>query len=195
MPSESAHPLYWPSSQPRTRWRDSGPFRQTLAQARDHLCDELDRLGAELPILSTNLALRLDGLPRSGQAPPTDPGAAVYFTLNGKRIVLACDRWDTVAANVRAIGKHVEAMRGQERWGVGTRAQAFKGYQALPEEAGARPWRQVLGFGPDHTPDVEAVRSAYRRLAAKLDQRLEADERPARELHAARAAALEELGT
>ena len=54
--------------------------------------------------------------------------------------VLACDRWDRPEHNLRAIAKHVEAIRGQERWGVGSVAQAFRGYQALPSRATGKPW-------------------------------------------------------
>ena len=71
-------------------------------------------------MISTNLKLRLDGLPRSDQATPADPGVAVYFELDGKTIVLACDKWNRVADNIYAIAKHVDALRGQDRWGVGT---------------------------------------------------------------------------
>jgi hypothetical protein len=45
----------------------------------------------------------------------------------------ACDRWDSVADNVQAIRKTIEALRGIERWGTGDMVQrAFAGFVALP---------------------------------------------------------------
>jgi hypothetical protein len=134
------HPLTWPSTWPRrpARERRRASFRDaTVARACDEVLEELRLLGVTKPaVISTNLALRVDGLPRSGQGQPPDPGAAVYFELKGARRVLACDRWDRVEDNLRAIAKHIGAMRGMTRWGVGTTEQAFTGYAALPERAG-----------------------------------------------------------
>jgi hypothetical protein len=104
----------------------------TIAVARERLQREIDLLGGADAILSTNVELRLDGRPRSDRAEPPDAGVAFYFRLNGKPIVLACDKWDRVADNITAIAKHIEAMRGMDRWGVGNKAQAFAGYEALP---------------------------------------------------------------
>jgi hypothetical protein len=118
----------------------------SVNDATGELLGELERLGAaEGPVISTNLKLRLDGLPRSDQATPADPGVAVYFELDGKTIVLACDKWNRVADNIYAIAKHVDALRGQDRWGVGTVEQAFRGYTALPSGDGTDPWWHVLG--------------------------------------------------
>ena len=67
--------------------------------ATERLEDQLSKLGADHPVLSTNLELRLNGMPRGGQKDPDDPGAAAWFTLKGKRLCLACDRWRRVAEN------------------------------------------------------------------------------------------------
>ena len=115
-------------------------------------------------IISTDLRMRQDGIPYANQRPPADPGAAVWFTLRGEERVLACDRWDRVEHNLRAIAKHIEALRGQKRWGVGSLEQAFRGFAALPEQAGSGQscWA-VLGLGgPAASGEVE---KAFRRLA------------------------------
>jgi hypothetical protein len=172
----SAHPLQWPSGWPRAKQRVRASFSQkawnerytyqtnkpvTVATARERLSAELDRLGARYAVLSTNIELRLDGQPRSNQAEPSDPGAAVYFQLSGKQIALACDKWDRVADNIVALAKHIEAMRGMDRWGVGTAAQAFAGYEALPAPD---PWWRVLGLdGPNATRADIVV--AYRKAS------------------------------
>jgi DnaJ-domain-containing protein 1 len=101
-------------------------------------------------------------LPYSGKKQPDDPGVAVYFRLGKKDRVLACDRWDKVIDNLWAISKHIDSMRGQMRWGVGSIDQAFAGYQALPP-ANAKEWWQVLGVHPNAT--LEDVKVAYRSLA------------------------------
>lgn len=107
--------------------------------------------------LSANLVLRLDGQPRAGQPEPQDKGVAIYFQLDGRDTVLACDKWDRVADNIAAIAKHIEALRGIDRWGVGTAAQAFAGYQALPLP---EQWWQVLEVPARASADE--INAAYR---------------------------------
>lgn len=157
------YPLSWPSGWKRTELykRKRASFRSrggalTMAAAIQRLSGELGRLNAAGEILSTNVETRLDGLPRSGQPEPTDPGAAVYFTLKGKPRCLACDTWDRVADNVAAIAQHIDALRRIDRYGVGTMEQAFAGYAALPSAAGS--WFVVLEFAepPKTWAEVEA---------------------------------------
>ncbi len=135
--------------------------------AAHFLAEELRRLKAAKEVLSTNVKRRVDGVPYSNQAQPNDPGVAVYFELKGKPVSLACDKWNRVEDNVWAIAKHIESLRGQERWGVGSIEQAFRGYMALPApgESSASDWWKTLGVPINATPDQ--VRSAYRILAKK----------------------------
>lgn len=132
------------SYNPQTTWKQRGSL--TVAASRDRLLDELIRLGATTVVISTNIRTRQDGLPYSNAAEPDDPGVAVYFRLKGEPRVLACDKWDRVADNLAALAKHIEAVRGQVRWGVGSLEQAFGGYKALPEMGARKPWWQVLGL-------------------------------------------------
>ena len=135
----------------------------SLAVAIQKLQTELDRLGATEQILSTNLQLRLDGLPKSGQAQPTDKGVAVYFKWKKRDVVLACDRWNRVECNVWAVASHIETLRSQERWGVGNIEQAFRGYLALPVTTGGVDWWKVLGVAVN--AGAEQVKAAYREKA------------------------------
>lgn len=90
-------------------------------------------MGARYPVLSTNVELRRDGLPYANQREPSDPGVAVYFEWHGKQMTFACDRWDKVRDNVRAIGKTIEAIRSIERWGASDMMEhAFSAFEALP---------------------------------------------------------------
>lgn len=163
----TAYPLSWPAGWKRTSYRTRAIFKSdgrevTIAIARKRLADQLDLLRANNVILSTNVELRADGQPRSDRRPPVDPGVAVYFDLKRRPTVLACDKWDRVADNIVALAKHIEAMRGMDRWGVGTLEQAFTGYQALPAPD---PWWKTLGLsGP--TRSREDIGAAYRKASA-----------------------------
>lgn len=197
-----ASPLHWPILKPRTPAgrRTRAAFSRepshatTVGRERQHLAREMRLLGVRSYLISTNLALRLDGEPRSGQGEPADPGVAVYFTLAKRPTVLACDRWDRVADNLRAIVKHIEAIRGQDRWGVGTIEQAFAGYAALPApseaQSGARSWREVMGFGPREFVNVTELGIRYRALAKERS----GDEAALRDLNVARDQARAEFG-
>jgi hypothetical protein len=159
----SAYPLNWPINWPRSKRTERSKFRlRTVHAAVKFLTDEVRRLPATDLIISTNLRVRKDGGIIAEQRQPEDLGVAVYFTFRKSRVALACDRWDYLDDNMWAIAKHIEALRGQERWGVGTLEQAFTGYVALPAP---EQWWQVLGVGPNATPDE--VRAAYRELARK----------------------------
>lgn len=203
-----AYPLFWPIGWPRTRDHGRSPFRRpTFGRARDDLMAELRRLGARDVVLSTNIPLRLDGLPYANTREPADVGAAVYFNrftvkTGAVPYVLACDRWPHVAENLHALAKHVEALRGQERWGVGTVEQAFAGYAQLPAPSGApttpstatgpRPWREVLGF--EFPPkDADAVDRRFRALARERHPDAGGSDAAMAELNVARDAALAEL--
>ena len=135
----------------------------TVAEAIARLTGELDRLTATSEVLSSNVAIRLDGLPRSGQPEPDDPGAAVYFRLTGKPRCLACDRWDRVADNIAAIAQHIDALRRIDRYGVGTMEQAFAGYAALPPST--QDWWLILGV--PKTATLAHVEEAFKALARK----------------------------
>lgn len=173
-----AYPLQWPAGKPRTPYgkRERGRFSKrvtrtfgsgesassyqtkgdiSVAEAVRRLQGELDRLGARLPVVSSNLELRLDGLPRSGQRKPDDPGVAIYFQLKGKPIVLACDHYDTVEANIAAVAAHIDAMRAMERHGVGSLEQMFAGFMALPPAMSPDDWRDPLG-NPRTLAEAEA---------------------------------------
>jgi hypothetical protein len=145
--SHESYPLAWPAGWPRTKSPQSSRFDRhiTLYKARSGLEQELRLLHATSIVLSTNIPVRLDGLPYSKAREPADHGVAVYFRIKNEPRVLAGDKWDTVAHNMVALRKHVSAMRGQLRWGIGSVEQAFGGYRALPAMPEARTWWQVLG--------------------------------------------------
>ena len=164
----SSFPLHWPVGWPRTKHPQTASFGVrgagvSVANANEALRHELRLLGAQSVVVSTDLPLRQDGQPRGDR--DVMGGAAVYFRIKGQPRVLACDKWDRVSDNLQALAKHVGAIRGQLRWGVGSIEQAFGGYKALPEVGARRPWHEVLGVPP--TSSLQVVRDRQRELLAQ----------------------------
>lgn len=163
-------------------------YHRTIADGVDKIRRELEMLRAGNLVLSSDLVLRSDGLPYSDQR-SGDPGVAIYWSrveLRGSKTVtvpycIPCDRFTRIADNFYAVGMSIEAMRGMERWGCVSTEQAFAGFAALPPGSGEgvnaapvkRPWREVLGVGPElaalASDDVLAiVRARHRKLIAEV---------------------------
>lgn len=136
MKEVTAHPLCWPGGWRRTKPEDRTASRfcrmgydagnswksrkkLTVAGARDELMDELRHAADDdnSIVVSTNIPVRGDGLPRGGSVgvKREDPGVAVYFRQNGRDIAMACDKFDDIPDNLYAIAKTLEAMRGIKR--------------------------------------------------------------------------------
>lgn len=166
-----AFPLQWPAGRPRTSYRIDSKFKpKTFAVARDFLLMEVERLGGDNVVVSTNLPLRNDGLPYAARRSPDDPAVAVYFTYRKRAMCFACDLYERIEDNMHAIGLTIEALRGIARWGAGDMMErAFTGFAALPAPT-SRPWWEVLGVERTASPD--AIRSAFkaRALAAHPDR-------------------------
>jgi hypothetical protein len=158
-----AYPLSWPAGVPRTKSPARSAFGEvTIHRAAQELTWEIERMQGRLPVISTNLELRNDGLPYSKQRPIADHGVAVYFTRKGHQMVFACDRWDRIEHNMRAITKTIEAMRGIERWGSSDLMErAFAGFEALPAPD---PWWKVLGLSGSTRSERE-IKDAYRKAS------------------------------
>lgn len=170
-----AYPLQWPIAWPRTpeSKREWGNLNKMSAnKARKDLMTQLDLMGAKNIVISTNVAIRKDGLPYAGQR-VNDPGVVLYFKRNNVDVCIPCDRWMAVDANLRAIGKTVDAIRGIERWGAGDLVDAaFSGItsKALPANVivtpyQSRAWYEVLEVAQTASPEI--VRAAYKQKALK----------------------------
>jgi len=155
------YPLTWPPGRPRTpaHLRRASPFKTHPSKALRFLEDELRRLGAQDVILSSNLKLRADGQPYAQQPRTDDEGIAVYFRRKGRDMAFACDAFRHREANMHAIAKTIDALRGIERWASSDMMeQAFTGFTALPAPAAAD-WRSVL--------DPADPEGSYRRLRSR----------------------------
>lgn len=183
----TAYPLKWPDHWPRTTMRKRAKFStgsrqysQTtpgysyVAKKELSISDGTKRVLAQLRtfgvregqwVISTNLELRNDGLPRSGQRMPADPGVAVYWTRGGKQNVMAIDLYDRVADNLAAIAATLDAMRAIERHGgAQVLERAFAGFEALPAPDTFDAYA-VLGLKRPATR--EQIEAAYRTQAHK----------------------------
>lgn len=165
---ETAYPLTWPVTVPRTpaaKQRRSSFGPRHWDRSIKELKLELQRLGASGVVISTNQPIRNDGKPYAQERRIDDPGVAVYCQIEGMSVCFPCDRFWTIAENIRAITLHLDSMRGQQRWGVGTAKQAFTGYKALAANSSeaAEEWWLVLGI--DESATVEEIKQAHLRAA------------------------------
>jgi hypothetical protein len=147
--------LKWPPGWPRTGQKDSGSIfdrRDGTGEWRPILPDraerllrhELDMLGAERVTITAGC-----------------DAAAVYFTRNGTQFVMAVDRFDSNAANLRSIGLAIAAMRTLDRHGGSALMdRAFAGFAALPAPRSC--W-DVLGI--EEGADDEEIEQAFRTKA------------------------------
>ena len=183
----AAYPLQWPTGWPRTsafqrKGASFGKSERQYSADRQHswtrrrdltVSDGVERVLAELGrmgidrqdiVVSTNVRTRLDGLPRSGERKPDDPGAAVYWeTRKHDHRVMAIDRYTEVADNLAAIALTLEAMRAIERHGgAQILDRAFTGFVALPAPDSVTEWYDVLGVKPTATKGE--IDAAYRSL-------------------------------
>lgn len=165
----------------------------SVGDGMSRLLGELRRMGVGRITLSSNLRIKTDGLPYSQQAKQLDdPGVAVYFSLRGKALVLACDRWSSAADNMAAIAGHIEGVRASERYGVGTIEQAFAGYKSLPADTAAN-WRVVLGFPRESQPSRAQIDTAYKALAREKHPDVGGDDASMAHLNRARDYAYAEI--
>lgn len=179
----TAYPLQWPPQQKRTpkSERRYGRFGTregystrsiTLAGACRRVREELDkytqpgrnyRVDMDSIIVSTMLRVRkTDGMPKSGQRMPEDPGAAVYFELDGRPRVIASDAFTRLEDNIAAIAGVIEALRKIERYGSQMAEAAYTGFDALPSPdfVVTRSWRDVLDY---YGSSIREAKSAYMR--------------------------------
>jgi hypothetical protein len=153
---------------------------------------ELRLLGADDIVLSTDVPLRRDGLPYA-DGKWRDPGAAIFFTLRGKPKAIAKDVYNTLDANVRAVGLVIEAMRTIERHGGAEFLdRAFQGFAALPSPE--LDWRAVLGFRSDAAPTRSEINCVWRNLIEQHHPDRGGDGRRASQINRARDLALQEIG-
>lgn len=197
----SRYPLQWPVGWKRTdaasrkRAKFSSSKRQiSVWEGIGRVQAQLRSMGVSDMVISTNIEVRLDGMPRSDRAEPRDPGAAVYWTRQKGTKVMAIDWYDRVADNLAAIAATLEALRAIERHGGAVVLErAFAGFAALPAPGTRKHWREILGIRPEIKPNAEFIRNTYRELAAKHHPDRGGSAERMAEINAARDQALQEI--
>jgi hypothetical protein len=154
-------------SQPGQREAVKRKGEVTIAEGTSRVIGALRAMGVQdfNTIISSNLQVRNDGLPRSGQKAPDDPGVAVYWKHKDRQQVMAIDQYDRVADNLAAVAATLEAMRAIQRHGGATILErAFTGFEALPAPGAHKGWRVVMGFLPDERVTLDVLADRFRHL-------------------------------
>lgn len=187
-----AYPLHWPPQFPRTKKREKGTFKTSLAGALNNVQDSLRKFAADSSkkvenlVISSNVTL--------GQQKPEDGGVAIWFTWDGMGVCIAVDRYQSVEANLQAIHHIIEARRVELRHGTLALVRAsFSGFLSLPHLAGNE-WWGVLGVSPDAT--AEEIKAAWRKLSSQFHpDKPGGDAQKMAQINAAYAIALSELAS
>ena len=160
-----SYPLQWPLGVPRTahgRWVRN-PFKTNYHRAVENVVNSLrgfhrdaGNIKIEHPVISSNIDLM-------GRLLNNDPGAAVWFLMDGSWVAFGVDRFPDAAANVQAIHHIIEARRTELRYGgLQIVRQTFKSFAALPAPPGSH-WSDVFGISRTATP--AEIETAYRMKA------------------------------
>lgn len=198
----SRFPLEWPEGWARTpaQKRRRAPYKMPFSNVLHHLLGELRRFSARQVILSSSIPVKADGMPYAGAADKryAEPGAACYFQVRGKPMVIACDCWDTVHANLHAIGLTIEAMRQVERTGATSLLErAFEGFKQLPPSSvptrPVRGWWEVFGLDRQ-AASRDVIEAVYKAKARSLHPDHGGSTEDMAELNTAREQALAEIG-
>lgn len=167
-----AYPLCWPAEYPRNQATKDSRFKTTLARSRDFVKDEIDRLKASDPIISTNIPLKADGDLRAdwSRFKIDDAGVAVYFMRNGVQVCLCCDTYKRVHENLYAIGRTIAGLRQIDRDGVSDFLnRTFSGFKGLPEVSSFNQksiW-EILGIAAIPA-DINIVHKSFKAKAKLL---------------------------
>jgi hypothetical protein len=168
------YPLDWPHSYARRKEVRRSQFSQTFSSARQQLEYELNELDASNIIISMNMEVTPSGSLKATSRQPSDPAVAVYFVVNGEEKVMACDKWDAVEDNLRAIGLTLEKMRAIDRYGVSEILnRMFHGLNldALPESiSNSKDWWTVLGVKATASKDEIAKAVRRKKLECHPDR-------------------------
>lgn len=167
--------LRWPESQPRTPWgaQEESKFKvDKFNGVIDNILRMLKRHGASRIDISSNWAVRSDGLPYAGQREPQDTGIAVWWTRKGVESCIAVDKYRRARDNLHAVELCLGALFGLERWGAKEMVgQALSGFEMVrtrpPEpERPPRTWREVL----EMPAEAGALAPAFQLTLAKAQR-------------------------
>lgn len=172
MELKTEYPLTWPLGYARSATRQEGQFKQDLASSTKELRRQLELLGAENVLISSNNPLgtwqSAKSISDAERKAARDPGAAVYFRRKKKDLVLACDSFDKVWKNIYAIALIIDGIRRSERYNIpGFLDNVFSGFQKLLPGSYKDPWL-LLGV-KEYSSDAE-IDAAYKDKARRFNE-------------------------
>lgn len=165
------YPLYWPDSQPRTKESERINFPSstnwTVMSVWREFYYEVERLTKFPWIFSSSAEWSTrEGRPKSYD--PNDTGAALWFKRkkDGPWLCIACDKFNTLGGNIRAIQLIIEGRRREERYGTTAMIEsAWSAFEVKALPVAYEPWHIILEVAPDCP--LEVAEAAYRALARK----------------------------
>lgn len=179
---QRAPELDWPPGYDRTAPDDREPYPGNITvghrEAFESIDEELERWGATLERISFAApSYANDSRIPHKSSNPDDPAVVAYFRrvdeAADEGYAIACDRWDSLRDNARAIALYARRKRLAERCGVTTADSEFEtarlppGDESAPDVIAVEPEpdrepHEVLGVAPD-APDL-VVNGAFREL-------------------------------
>lgn len=128
----------WPEKETAQRIR--GPFREARFQDTVYqLTREIRMINGKDPLLLVGLGrndFRLDGAPRA-QAKTWHPGVILELRQSDcGPLRFPCDRFLHWQDNLRAIALAMHDLRRIRRYGIGVSSEQYRGFAALPQNAG-----------------------------------------------------------
>lgn len=149
--------------------------------------------------LSSNMITKRDGSFFANPDEPVDPGAAVWWLDHaGELCVIACDAWNTVQGNFRAIALNIRHMRAVQRTKAtqifGRMQQSFRIHTLAAENPVHEkpPCAQVLGL--ERWPVArDELNRVFRQLAKARHPDRGADEAEFKQISDAYAECLQQL--
>jgi hypothetical protein len=124
----------WPAGLPVRPFRKASQFKANWSSTTGILAREVAALGASEAIIQLDVGeddIRIDGQLKAN-AQFRSPRVVVSLKSKHGHLAYPCDRYQHWRDNVRAIALAMEALRAVDRYGVTSRGEQYRGWQALP---------------------------------------------------------------
>lgn len=163
----------WPEQFERTppsRRTRNRKFQAALGSTTKSLAGELDRMDVDDYRASTGSGgsyTKSNGMPKHN-ANPDDPGFVLRWSKDGEQFAVACDAYQRLKNNARAVYLWLHETRMRSKRPVVTGESEFaaarlpSGDESDATVLGQQPAHEVLGVQPDAPAGV--VKAAYREL-------------------------------
>ena len=159
---ETAFPLEWPKSFPRTKHREYGRFNTHFSVAVGNVHRALHNFAKDSHKEIDDLRISCNVTPSIRR--PEDPGVCIMFLWDGLQVALPIDRYTLVSQNLQSAYHVIQARRAELRHGSLELVRcSFKAH--LLSSSPLEDWWKVLGI-PVHAT-TEEIRAAYQKLASE----------------------------